>query len=322
MYQFGYLKRGNGGGFSGGHTEQPAPKVPRVADSSLSFTHDTGIVITWDQPMMMSQSLEKAISVLINGTAAVVSDVVLDDSSGNTMGIEFTPAAKKGDVITWAYDDQHPTETLSSSLGIEADNQTYGVTLVGDNAPVEPVVLSSRIFNNNPNRIVVEWDRAMKGNADTHLAIAFEVNGTQAMLGKAVIIHGKFMMITLNSPATSTDNYKWRFQATNPGAVLEDVHGTMALDTIHNVTNDTPATNPPPPADEPELDLDSDGKPDELIAELGDITITEDADSYNVDLNGDMRADIVVLKRKASQGLKRKMKALKDLAKIFGHRNG
>jgi hypothetical protein len=44
------------------------------------------------------------------------------------------------------------------------------------------------------------------------------------------------------------------------------------------------------------LDLDGDGNIDTLIASDGNVTITEDIDSVNIDLDGDLQADIVLPK--------------------------
>jgi hypothetical protein len=44
------------------------------------------------------------------------------------------------------------------------------------------------------------------------------------------------------------------------------------------------------------IDMDSDSKPDTVLAQNGGITVTEDNDSINIDLDGDMVADIVIPK--------------------------
>lgn len=44
------------------------------------------------------------------------------------------------------------------------------------------------------------------------------------------------------------------------------------------------------------VDLDHDGLLDHVDLQLGPITITDDADSYNIDLNGDGVADLVIPK--------------------------
>ena len=43
-------------------------------------------------------------------------------------------------------------------------------------------------------------------------------------------------------------------------------------------------------------DLDGDGNPDTLLFQQGNITVTEDADSINIDYNGDQNADIIIPK--------------------------
>jgi hypothetical protein len=44
------------------------------------------------------------------------------------------------------------------------------------------------------------------------------------------------------------------------------------------------------------LDMDQDGNPDTLIATVGDVTVSHDVNSYNIDIDGDLIADIVILK--------------------------
>ncbi len=43
-------------------------------------------------------------------------------------------------------------------------------------------------------------------------------------------------------------------------------------------------------------DLDIDNMPDKIIFQAGKITVTEDADSFNIDINGDGIIDFVVPK--------------------------
>ena len=293
MYQYGY-NPGNISMNGGGGTVTPPPSVPKVADSSISLDHATGIIVTWDQPMQLSSKLQDAISVKVNGADAVVSKVMLEDAEENTMGIEFTPAAADGDTVTWAYNDQHATEWLKSKQNIEADNQTYTAKVIGGAIPKIPGVIVSRIYSNNGHRIIVEWDRAMHGNADTHLNIAVTKNGQPPLLPKAVMFSGTMMMITLNTPAVFGDTYEWNFQSTNPGAILADVHGTMATDDVHQVTNEIPDSS----SDEPFIDLDGDGLEDRVIYDNGEILVTVDDDSYQADLNGDGIVDVVIDKVK------------------------
>jgi len=112
---------------------QAQPAIPKVMDSSINIADpkDAGvIVVTFNTNMLATADIHKAISIKINGTDAVVTHAEVDASAGNELAIIFTPVAKSGDIITWAYNDQHPSELLKSAKGIEANNQTYSVTLV------------------------------------------------------------------------------------------------------------------------------------------------------------------------------------------------
>lgn len=64
-------------------------------------------------------------------------------------------------------------------------------------------------------------------------------------------------------------------------------------------------TNPPPPTNDDVLDLDGDGKPDEVLDTALDATVTQDDDSINVDINNDGIADIVIPKKKKKKSKKK-----------------
>jgi len=111
---------------------QPTPAIPTVVKSQISIADpkDAGIlVVTFDTTMQATADVHKAITIKINGSDAVITHAEVDASAGNELAVIFTPVASPGDVITWAYNDQHPTEELKSSKGIEVNNQTYSVTL-------------------------------------------------------------------------------------------------------------------------------------------------------------------------------------------------
>jgi len=295
MYEFGFLKRGHGG-FGGGGTTPSVPTVPKVIKSTIRIEGD-GIGIIFDQAMHMTKNLQDAMTVKVDGGAPVKADHIDITPDGTSIALMFPlHFFKQGQVVTWAYNDQHATEELKGAIagGLEVDNQTYAVTnLVMSKVPL---VESSEIYANNPNRIVVIWDREMHGDPDIHMNMEIIKNGGAPLLAKSVMFAGKNMMMALNTPATSTDAYEWAFNDTDPGAVLADKNNNMADTSKHQVINKTPAATPPPPPADDILDLDGDGIGDEVIAEFGNILITEDTDSVNIDLDGDGIADIVIPK--------------------------
>jgi len=105
----------------------PPPTIPNVISSTIEAAADTDIVVVWSEDMKGTGSIEQAIKIIIDGASEVNPASV--SFSGVNMTLVLTAAATAGQVITWAYDDQHPTETLETVSGnVEADNQTYAVT--------------------------------------------------------------------------------------------------------------------------------------------------------------------------------------------------
>ena len=103
--------------------------VPKVVMSSIPDTGD-GIMVVFDRPMHMTASLQDALSIIVNGGTPVHPDHVDITPDKTAIGMRFpTNFFKYGDVVTWAYNDQHPTEELKGAEtdGKEIDNQTYGV---------------------------------------------------------------------------------------------------------------------------------------------------------------------------------------------------
>ena len=103
--------------------------VPKVKSSTIPAAGD-GILVKFDRPMTMTQNLQDAITVIINGAAPVNPDHVILSPDKTQMQLAF-PAGHfhHTDVVTWAYNDQHPTEELKGAEpgGKEIDNQTYAV---------------------------------------------------------------------------------------------------------------------------------------------------------------------------------------------------
>ena len=210
MLSFGLISRG---GRSGGHFVPGS--VPKVKYSSIPQSGD-GIMVTFDRPMHMTASLQDAITVIINGAAPVKADHVQLSANHKQLGFMF-PANhfKNGDVVTWAYNDQHATEELKGAEtgGVEVDNQTYAVT-------------------NNVSSTTLP-DHIVNGSNDIY----------------------------------------------NSNKLVINTH-----------------TVPPPPPNDDILDLDGDGLADEVVADFGNVLITQDDDSINIDIDGDGIADITIPK--------------------------
>ena len=235
IFKMGY------GGFGGSAGIPVIPgTVPRVVRSSIPAKGD-GIGISFDRPMTHTAKLQDAMTVIVNGKAPVHPDHIDISPDKTIVGLMFPKHFfKHGDIVTWAYNDQHPTEELKGAepKGVEIDNQTYAVT--NNTVDHTPKIISSEIYPNNAHRIVVMWDREMHGDPDIHMNMSIIKNGGAALLPKAVVFAAKAMMMTLNVPAKSSDTYEWAFNDTDPGAILADKDGNSADTAHHSVDNKTP----------------------------------------------------------------------------------
>ena len=105
----------------------PPPTIPHVGSSTVKTSADTDIVVLWSEAMKGTQDLDGAIDVIIDGAAPVNPASV--SFSDLTMTLTLSTSVTAGQTITWAYDDQDPSERLDTVAGnVEADNQTYAVT--------------------------------------------------------------------------------------------------------------------------------------------------------------------------------------------------
>ena len=127
MYSFGYFKK-DFGPMTGGGGHLPPSTPPKVMESAIFPDSEDGILILWNVPMKVTKDPQAAFNIIINGGAPIhPKEVVFNPQDRKMMGLLFDTAFVQGDVVTWAYDDQHPTITLESVHGAEADNQTYAV---------------------------------------------------------------------------------------------------------------------------------------------------------------------------------------------------
>ena len=112
---------GIGSGTGGG----TVPSVPVVEGSVVDNANPKRIIVQFDQEMRKIGDLKHKISAVVDG--GTLHNPVTVSFNHNTMNLNFASAFVTGTSITWAYDDSDPVITLESKLGIEADNQTYGV---------------------------------------------------------------------------------------------------------------------------------------------------------------------------------------------------
>jgi len=143
----------------------PPVVLPKVVSNIVTAPHEDTIIVTFDTDMQASNHLEKAISVTGN-------TVLHASVSGKVLTIIIDNDLSHGDSVTWSYNDQHPTEELTSIGGVEADNQTYGVT---NNLPFDDTnFVSAKTYNGygievtltddqGYNSIKAEWEVKVGG---------------------------------------------------------------------------------------------------------------------------------------------------------------
>ena len=139
-FKFGLLGSGKGG--SGG--PPTLPHVPKVLSSIVHKNTKNGILVTWDRPIIPSAHAEQAINIIINGGAPVHPiRIETQAQHPNMMGFIMPSSFHSGDVITWAYNDQHPTESLKDANGVSPDNQTYAVANHSDGVTADSTAVSA-----------------------------------------------------------------------------------------------------------------------------------------------------------------------------------
>ena len=112
---------------SGSMLNHNLPLVPKVISSvATRNAQGTAVLITWDRPMIPNTSAKLAFTVLAGTTPVTVTAVTVDPNNPNILAL-VAPGLKTGDVITWAYNDQHPQGEVKDQNNVEPDNQTYGV---------------------------------------------------------------------------------------------------------------------------------------------------------------------------------------------------
>jgi len=214
-------------------------EVPKVTGSETS-SDGTALLVRFDRPMSMTVNLQDAMTVTIDGTV-VKPDHILQDGTKSIIAMQY-PAGffKPGQVITWAYNDQHATEELKGAEtgGVEIDNQTYAVS---NNTTATPVVKTSEIYANNDKRIVVEWDQEMMGSSDIRFAIFIAVDGGAPILPETVIFNkgnGKFyMMLVMTTPLVAGQNIAWHYDDSTNERLSTKIGNHEATDVPHVVDN-------------------------------------------------------------------------------------
>ena len=103
-----------------------------------------------------------------------------------------------------------------------------------------PKVVSSKIYANNHERILVEWDVDMSGSSDIRQAISIIIDGQPAIIPNAVTFNGKYM--TLSDVFKPGQVITWSYNDQDPNERLESKVDKIEADNqTYSVVNEDPA---------------------------------------------------------------------------------
>jgi len=258
--------------------------VPNVLSSVISPDKPDEIIVMFDRDMEMSCNIYQDVTVKINGGAGVnPQTTAFDVTDLKKLYIVMASPFSAGDTVTWAYDDTGScTMNQVADPKTEADNQTYDVdNQLTVTAPPPDVHISKAYTTTDGAEIIFETD----GDVEyTFGALEFTVkyNGVIKQYAGINLVSSTKFAIQMVDASVATDVITLSYSS--PANNLEDF-------TDYPVENKVVSAAPPP-----ELDLDDDGNPDTVIYDDHGILVTEDDDSYNVDINGDGVEDLHINK--------------------------
>ncbi len=148
-----------------GHHPTPDP-VPTVLSSIISNTDPAIINVTFDIDMQHTANLQSAIDVTV-GTMHKTPLSAIIQADKRTLKITLRDPIVYHQSVTWAYNDQHPTETLESIANVEAVNQTYTIVnnVLEVHAPATAgIIQTADIHIAAPNQILVIFNTPMEGS--------------------------------------------------------------------------------------------------------------------------------------------------------------
>lgn len=124
-----------------------------------------------------------------------------------------------------------------------------GITGNTPSLPVVPVVLSSEVRANFPDRITVTWDRPMEKTGNIKPAIDIIIDGGQPVHATSISLPDNTMIIHIAPAFTAGQVISWAYNpATSPGhPILREVAvpNTEAENQTYAVTNNVVAVVTP-----------------------------------------------------------------------------
>lgn len=258
---FGFLGKGNSGGGS-------AEAIIVTALTSASGNH---IIIQFDRDIIGTTN--------IHDFTVKVDSMVDDITMANMLApdrIELTlatPIINLDINITVSHFGGGDT-----NMAIFLDYPVTNTVPVVIQDPQNDIEVDSAFTSDDGNTITILFDDDIVGTVtiDEFIIISDQENFT---LGTITTFDNTVEIQVIPSVSNSDDNIRVSF--------VELISSNIANFSDHPIANQVPT--PPPPV---EIDLDNDGLPDTVIYENGNITITEDDNSYQADFDGDGIEDI------------------------------
>ncbi len=174
---------------------QPVDRVPVVLSSIIDNADPTVINVTFDVDMQHTAHIHNAIDIMKNGHHENPLSAVIQ-ADKRTLKITLQNPVIYHEVLTWAYNDQHPTETLESLLQIEAENQTYNIVnnvLEVHVHAITPILQSAEITT-------------IAGSNTLSLTFNTPMEGTTQKIISETVIHKNGQSIT---PSAMNNNDKY-----------------------------------------------------------------------------------------------------------------
>ncbi len=216
-----------------GHHPTPDP-VPVVLSSIISNTDPAVINITFDVDMQHTTNLHTAIDVVV-GNQHITPQTAIIQTDKRTLKVTLDTPILYHQAVTWAYNDQHPTETLESIANVEAVNQTYTVVnnVLEVHTPAVIPILNAAVINEFVNtQISLEFNTPMEGSPQKVINdTVIHVNGA-SIIPDRVSIHDKFVAYNYALGFNAGDVVE--FKISNLGSTagqLQSISGGVAYNT-------------------------------------------------------------------------------------------
>ncbi len=214
-----------------GHHPTPDP-VPVVLSSIISNTDPAVVNVTFDIDMQHTANLNAAIDV-IAGNKHITPQTAVIQTDKRTLKITLYDPILYHQSVTWAYNDQHPTETLESTANVEATNQTYTVlnNVLETHVPATAGIIQSVDINDTQKNIInVTFNTPMEGSPQKVIGDTLvQVNGIP-VTPDSLDINDKYLLYTFANDFLSSDVVTLKISnISTPTGQLQTVNGGIVF---------------------------------------------------------------------------------------------